>query len=105
MACYPHASIEEAAKYPKSAKSRTSLGPAGRVTLDQDIQDATQERNNLTDFKQKFYIFKPDFSYSGLQCNLDYLVSDYIEESNIEVIHRRILHASRTLAFAYLYSD
>jgi hypothetical protein len=94
----------EAATYPKSAKSRTSLGHAGRGTLDQDIQDATQERNNLTDLEQKFYISKPDFSYSGLQFNLVYLVSDYIEESNLEVIHRRILHASRTLAFTYSHS-
>jgi hypothetical protein len=93
-----------AATSPKSAKSRNYLRQA-RDTLDQDIQDATQERNNLTDLEQKFYISKPDFSYTGLQFNLDYLVSDYIEESNLEVIHRRILHASRALAFAYSHSD
>jgi hypothetical protein len=38
-----------------------------------------REKNDL---QQNVYIFKPDFSYSGLQFNLDYLVSDYIEESN-----------------------
>jgi hypothetical protein len=96
----------EATSSPKSAKSRTSLGQhAGRGNFDQKIQDATQERKLLTDLEKKFYISKPDFSYSGLQFNLDYLVSDYVEESNLEVIGRRTLRAYRTLAFAYLHSD
>jgi hypothetical protein len=94
----------EAASSPKSSKGRTSLRH-GRGTLDQDIQDAAQERKLLTDLEKKFYISKPDFSYSGLQFNLDYLVSDYVEESNLEVIHGRILRAYCTLAFVYLHSD
>jgi hypothetical protein len=82
----------EAASSPKSAESRTSLRH-GRGTLDQEIQDANQERKLLTDLEKKFYISKPDFSFSGLQFNLDYLVSDYVEESNLEVNHERMLRA------------
>ena len=93
-----------AASSPKSARSRTSLR-RGRGTLDQGLQDAAQEREQLSDLEKKFYISKPDFSYSGLQFNLDYIVSDYVEESNLEVIDGSMLRAYRTLAFVHLRSD
>ena len=96
--------VEAAASSPKSASSRTSLRH-GRGTLNQGAQDAAQERKQLSDLEKKFYISKPDFSYSGLQFNLDYLVSDFVEESNLEVIHGSMLRAHRTLAFVHLHSD
>jgi hypothetical protein len=96
--------VEAAASSQKNARSRTSLRH-GRGTLDQGIQDAEQERKQLSDLEKKFYISKPDFSYSGLQFNLDYLVSDYVEEGNLEVIHGSMLRAYRTLAFAHSRSD
>jgi hypothetical protein len=81
----------EAAASPKSAN--------------QKIQDANQGRKQLTDLEKKFYISTPDLSYSGLQFNLDYLVSDYVQESNLEVTHRSMLRAYRTLALPYSRSD
>jgi hypothetical protein len=95
--------VEAGASPPKNAKRRTSFRHGLLRTLDQDIQNADQDRKMLSDLEKKFYLSKPDFSYSGLQFNLHYLVSDYVKETHLEVINGIMWPAYPTLAFTHFH--